>query len=96
MDIENIKYLILFFFMIPTEDCTKSELAIFKVVNAALNVKKTSTFQNWQTYYQAAFDPRTKPTNPRTVTTIPPTNIHIDLSVAEPVKNREISELDES
>jgi len=33
---------------------------------------------------------------PRTVATTPPINIYIDLSVAEPVKNREISELDES
>jgi len=41
------------------------------------------------------FDPRNNPTSPKTVATAPPTNIHIDLSVAEPVKNREMSELDE-
>ena len=31
-----------------------------------------------------------------TIPTVPPTNIHTDLSVGEPVKNREISELEES
>jgi hypothetical protein len=45
---------------------------------------------------QLFLDARNRPTSPRTVTTTPPTNIHIDLSVAEPVKNREMSELDES
>lgn len=49
-----------------------------------------------KTHSQTVFDPRNKPTSPRTVATTPPTNIHIDLSVAEPVKNREMSELDES
>jgi hypothetical protein len=44
---------------------------------------------------QTDFDPRNNPTSPKTVATAPPTNIHIDLSVAEPVKNREMSELDE-
>jgi hypothetical protein len=46
-------------------------------------------------HYQTVFDPRNRPTAPRTVATAPLTNIHIDLSVAEPVKNREMSELDE-
>jgi hypothetical protein len=45
---------------------------------------------------QTVFDLRNRPSSPRTVTTTPPSNIHIDLSVAEPVKNREMSELDES
>jgi len=48
------------------------------------------------THSQVAFDPRSKPTRPKTVATTPPTSIHIDLSVAEPVKNLEMSELDES
>jgi hypothetical protein len=45
---------------------------------------------------QALFDLRDKPTSPKTVTTPPTTTIQIDLSVAEPVKNREMSELVES
>ncbi len=48
------------------------------------------------THSQIVFDPRSKPAKPRTVATTPPTSIHIDLSVADPVKNLEISELDES
>src|SRR3990167_6503418 len=42
---------------------------------------------------QLPFDQRNSPTNPITVAIAPPTNIHIALSVGEPVKNREISEL---
>jgi len=58
---------------------------------------KTALVQSkYKTHSQTVFDPRNKLTNPRTVTTTPPINIHIDLSVAEPVKNREMSELDES
>jgi len=41
------------------------------------------------------FDPRASPTSPATVATIPPTSIHIALSVGEPVKNRETSEPNE-
>jgi hypothetical protein len=44
----------------------------------------------------AAFEARNRPTKPSTVAATPPTNIHIDLSVAEPLKNREMSELVES
>jgi len=46
--------------------------------------------------YQSVFDLRNNPTSPKTIANTPPTSIQIDLSVAEPVKNREISELDES
>jgi len=44
---------------------------------------------------QLPFDQRNSPTSPITVATAPPTNIHIALSVGEPVKNREISELND-
>jgi hypothetical protein len=44
-------------------------------------------------YFQTDFGPRNKPTSPRIEAMAPLTNIHVDLSVAEPVKNREISEL---
>jgi hypothetical protein len=46
-----------------------------------------------ETEYQTVFDPRPNPTSPRTVAVAPPTNSQIDLSVAEPLKNREKSEL---
>lgn len=38
------------------------------------------------------FDLRASPSSPATVATTPPTNIHIALSVGEPVKKRETSE----
>jgi len=60
-------------------------------------IEKAALFRNGcKTHSQTVFDPRNRPTSPRTVATTPPINIYIDLSVAEPVKNREISELDES
>jgi hypothetical protein len=48
------------------------------------------------THSHAVFDPRSTPNSPTTVTTAPPSKSHIDLSVAEPVKSREMSELVES
>ncbi len=46
--------------------------------------------------FHAVFEVRNNPTRPSTVAAAPPTNIHIDSSVAEPLKNREMSELVES
>jgi hypothetical protein len=57
--------------------------------------KAASIRNKYNAHSQTVLDPRIKPTNPRTVAVTPPTNIHIDLSVAEPVKNREMSELEE-
>jgi hypothetical protein len=42
-----------------------------------------------------SFDPRNIPTSPIMIATTPPTSIHIALSVGEPVKNREMSELND-
>ena len=42
---------------------------------------------------QFPFDPRNSPTSPIMIATTPPTSIHMALSVGEPVKNREMSEL---
>jgi hypothetical protein len=42
-----------------------------------------------------SFDPRNNPTSPIMIATTPPTSIHIALSVGEPVKNREMSELND-
>jgi hypothetical protein len=39
--------------------------------------------------------PRNSPTAPTTDATTPPTNIHIALSVGEPVKKREMSEVND-
>jgi hypothetical protein len=44
---------------------------------------------------QLPFDPRNSPTSPIMIATAPPTSIHIALSVGEPVKNREMSELND-
>jgi hypothetical protein len=44
---------------------------------------------------QFSFDPRNSPTSPIMIATTPPTSIHIALSVGEPVKNREMSELND-
>jgi hypothetical protein len=45
--------------------------------------------------FQFPFDPRSSPIAPITVTTTPPTSIHIALSVGASVKTREMSELKE-
>jgi hypothetical protein len=47
-------------------------------------------------FAQVLFDIFSRLTNPIAVPTTPPTSIHVALSVAEPVKNREMSELVES
>jgi hypothetical protein len=44
---------------------------------------------------QSSFDLRNSPTSPIMIATTPPTSIHIALSVGEPVKNREMSELND-
>jgi hypothetical protein len=46
--------------------------------------------------FYAVFEVRNNPVRPSAVAATPPTNIHIDLSVADPLKNREMSELVES
>jgi hypothetical protein len=55
--------------------------------------RQYDAFKKWS---QVTFNLRDKPARPATVAAMPTTNIHIDLSVAEPVKKREISELVES
>jgi hypothetical protein len=68
----------------------------FPVLTCREQQKKAALFLNrCKTHAQTVFDLRNKPTRPSAVPTTPPTNIHIDLSVAEPVKNREMSELEE-
>lgn len=46
--------------------------------------------------YQSPFLPRKLPNNPTMATAMPPSNSHMALSVGEPVKNRDTSELKES
>jgi hypothetical protein len=62
-----------------------------------MNFRKTSKMMEARIgpRSQISFDPRNSPTSPIMIATTPPTSIHIALSVGEPVKNREMSELND-
>ena len=57
-------------------------------------VRDNRRVNGWRTAY-AGFEPRNVPVRPMTVATMPPMSIQMALSVGEPVKNRDTSELKE-